>query len=38
MFQCGYQTEIGEFIYMLNMNGYYDDVEVLASENNSEKN
>lgn len=24
MYRCGYQTEIGEFIYMINMNGYYD--------------
>lgn len=24
MTQCGYQTEISEFIYMINVNGYYD--------------
>lgn len=39
VFQSGYQTEIGEFIYMLNMNGYYDGVEVTAGGNasNSER-
>lgn len=26
MYRCGYQTEIGEFIHMINMNGYYDNV------------
>lgn len=26
MSRCGYQTEISEFIYMININGYYDDV------------
>lgn len=24
MAQCGYQTEIGEFVYMININGFYD--------------
>lgn len=24
MSQCGYQAEIGEFIYMININGFYD--------------